>query len=629
MLVPAIILAMFVGSELGVIEARYQPMKIAAAEAQWTTCQPCSFSLFQIGGGNNDHTPTQILAIPHLLSLLATNSWNGKVTGLSPLQSQYTRQFGPGNYVPDVFIQYWSMRIMAYTAGLEFLLGLWGLWLIRRRTLASSRWFLKLAVWAVILPFLMNTAGWLLTESGRQPWIVQGHHAHEERGVAVRRPGQRDYQPDGFRCGVCNPHHRGRGTDDPLRAEGSRAAARSRGRGGRPGHRGPVLGAGGQRMTLVQFWFIVIALLWTGFFVLEGFDFGVGMLHTVAGRGEAGSRAAVNTIGPLWDGNEVWLIVAGAAMFAAFPDWYATMFSGFYLALVVLLLALIVRGISFEYRGKSASPRWHATWDIPMIAGSLVAPLLIGVALGDLLHGLPIDKAREFTGNFFTLLQPYGLYAGVTLVALCLLHGATFLALKTTGDLRESAGMIARLVAPPAALLVAGFAIWTHITGGKGVLPNPVEIVAILAAAAAVWLVSAHREGWAFAATTVAMATSVLSIFTELYPRVMVSSTSPAYSLTIPNAASGSYALKVMTIVVVIFFPLVLLYQGWTYYVFRQRLSPGDFRPPALLTRPGPRLAGSQRPRRRRPGRAGRDGLGWRRTFTPARRCPRAPPALQ
>ena len=173
-LVPAIILAMFVGSELGVIEARYQPMKIAAAEAQWTTCQPCSFSLFQIGGGNNDHTPTQILAIPHLLSLLATNSWNGKVIGLSPLQSQYTRQFGPGYYVPDVFIQYWSMRVMAYAAGLMFLLGLWGLWLIRRKRLASSRWFLILALWAVILPFVMNTAGWLLTESGRQPWIVQG-----------------------------------------------------------------------------------------------------------------------------------------------------------------------------------------------------------------------------------------------------------------------------------------------------------------------------------------------------------------------------------------------------------------------------------------------------------------------
>ena len=173
-LVPAIILAMFVGSELGVIEARYQPMKIAAAEAQWTTCQPCSFSLFQIGGGNDDHTPTQIIQIPHLLSLLATNSWNGKVIGLTPLQARYAKKYGPGDYVPNVFIQYWSMRVMAYAAGLFLLLGLWGLWLMRRNTFAASRWFLLAATWAVILPFVMNTAGWLLTESGRQPWIVQG-----------------------------------------------------------------------------------------------------------------------------------------------------------------------------------------------------------------------------------------------------------------------------------------------------------------------------------------------------------------------------------------------------------------------------------------------------------------------
>jgi cytochrome d ubiquinol oxidase subunit I len=173
-LVPAIILAMFIGSELGVVEAKYQPMKIAAAEAQWTTCQPCSFSLFQIGGGNNDHTPTQILAIPHLLSLLATNHWNGKVIGLDPLQSQYQQKYGPGYYVPNVFIQYWAMRVMAYIAGLVFLFGLWGLWLIRRKTLASAKWFLVIATWAAITPFVMNTAGWFLTESGRQPWIVQG-----------------------------------------------------------------------------------------------------------------------------------------------------------------------------------------------------------------------------------------------------------------------------------------------------------------------------------------------------------------------------------------------------------------------------------------------------------------------
>jgi cytochrome bd ubiquinol oxidase subunit I len=173
-LVPAILFTMLVGDELGVIEARYQPMKIAAAEAQWTTCQPCSFSLFQIGGGNNDHTPTQIIAIPHLLSLLATNHWNGKVVGLTPLQNQYTSKYGPGDYVPNVFIQYWGMRVMAYLAVLVLLIGLYGLWLIRRRKLATSRRFLWLAIWAAVLPFLINTAGWLLTESGRQPWIVQG-----------------------------------------------------------------------------------------------------------------------------------------------------------------------------------------------------------------------------------------------------------------------------------------------------------------------------------------------------------------------------------------------------------------------------------------------------------------------
>jgi cytochrome d ubiquinol oxidase subunit I len=173
-LVPAILFTMLVGDELGVVEAKYQPMKIAAAEAQWTTCQPCSFSLFQIGGGNNDQTPTEIIAIPHLLSLLATNSWNGQVVGLTPLNDQYNQQYGPGYYVPNVFIQYWGMRVMAYLAVLVLLIGLWGLWLIRQRKLATSRLFLGVAVWAAVLPFLMNTAGWFLTESGRQPWIVQG-----------------------------------------------------------------------------------------------------------------------------------------------------------------------------------------------------------------------------------------------------------------------------------------------------------------------------------------------------------------------------------------------------------------------------------------------------------------------
>ena len=226
-------------------------------------------------------------------------------------------------------------------------------------------------------------------------------------------------------------------------------------------------------MRLVPFWFIVITVLWTGFFVLEGFDFGVGMLHGVVGKDEAGRRAAINTIGPLWDGNEVWLIVAGAAMFAAFPGWYATMFSGFYLALVLLLVALIVRGVSFEYRGKRDAIRWRRTWDGLLTAGSLLAPLLIGVALGDLLHGLPINSSQEYTGSFWDLLQPYGLFTGVTFVLLCLLYGATFLCLKTTDDMRERAWRLARRVAPVTGAAVVAFTIWTHVTAQQHLLPQP------------------------------------------------------------------------------------------------------------------------------------------------------------
>ena len=337
-------------------------------------------------------------------------------------------------------------------------------------------------------------------------------------------------------------------------------------------------------MALVPFWFIVITVLWTGFFILEGFDFGVGMLHSLVGRDEAGRRAAINTIGPLWDGNEVWLIVAGAAIFAAFPGWYATMFSAFYLALVLVLGSLIVRGVSFEYRGKRDAERWRRTWDVLLTVGSLLAPLLIGVALGDLLHGLPINASQNYTGSFWDLLQPYGLLTGITLVLICLLHGATFLSLKTTDDMREGSERLARRVAPLTGAAVVAFVIWTHVIHTTAFFLNPVELLAILAVIAAVWLVYEHRDGFAFAATTVTMAACIVSIFTGLYPNVMVSSTSAAYNLTVHNTASGGYSLKVMTVVVIIFLPFVLAYQTWTYYVFRRRVSRRDFLPEA---RPG------------------------------------------
>jgi cytochrome bd-type quinol oxidase subunit 2 len=332
---------------------------------------------------------------------------------------------------------------------------------------------------------------------------------------------------------------------------------------------------------MVPFWFIIITVLWIGFFILEGFDFGVGMLHALVGRDEAGRRAAINTIGPLWDGNEVWLVVAGAAIFAAFPGWYATMFSGFYLAVVLLLAALIVRGVSFEYRGKRGAVLWRRTWSAALTVGSLLAPLLLGVVLGDLLHGLPINASQNYTGSFWDLLQPYGLFTGITFVAICLLHGATFLSLKTTGDLRQRAGRLARRTALVTGLLVLAFVSWTHAIAGKGALLNPVEFAAALAVIAAVWLVYTRSEGWAFAATTVTMATCVLSIFVDLYPRVMVSSTNAAFSLTVHNTASGGYSLAVMTVVVVVFLPFVLAYQTWSYYVFRRRVSRREFLPPS------------------------------------------------
>jgi cytochrome d ubiquinol oxidase subunit II len=320
-------------------------------------------------------------------------------------------------------------------------------------------------------------------------------------------------------------------------------------------------------------WFVVVAFFWVGFFVLEGFDFGVGMLHSFVARDDVERRVAINTIGPTWDGNEVWLIVAGAATFAAFPLWYSTMFSALYLALLIVLLALMARGVSFEYRGRLDDPRWRTAWKWSMTLGSALIPLLVGVALGDLLHGLPINRDHTYTGTFWNLLVPYGLWTGVTLVALSLVSGATFLTLKTTGDLHDRAARLARLSSVIAALLVAGFVIWTGLIASRGFVPNVFAAVAVLAVLAAAWLAGTEREGWAFAAASVAMGATVSTIFAELYSNVMVSSTNPAFNITIGNAAASSYALTVMTVIAGIFVPLVVGYQAWSYHVFRRRLA--------------------------------------------------------
>jgi cytochrome bd ubiquinol oxidase subunit II len=330
-------------------------------------------------------------------------------------------------------------------------------------------------------------------------------------------------------------------------------------------------------MQLHTIWFVLITVLWIGFFVLEGFDFGVGALHRLLGHTEIERRVEINTIGPWWDGNEVWLIVAGASIFAAFPLWYATMFSALYLALVLVLLALFGRGVSFEYRGKRDTTRWLAGWSWALTVGSVLVPLLIGVALGDLLHGLPINAQHTFTGDFFSLLTGYGLMTGATLLVLSLLQGATFLALRTTGELRDRARRAATRIGMLAILVTLAWVVWTLVVIGGGTVPQPTQIFGVIAVIFAVALSRSGNDGWAFVASSFAIAAAIGQLFIALYPDVMVSSTNRAYSLTVTNAAAGHYGLVVMTVVAVLFFPLVLLYQGWSFHVFRGRVRvPGS-----------------------------------------------------
>jgi cytochrome bd ubiquinol oxidase subunit II len=330
-------------------------------------------------------------------------------------------------------------------------------------------------------------------------------------------------------------------------------------------------------MDLPVVWFLLIAVLWTGYLVLEGFDFGVGMLLAILPRGdkarrEKERRLMINTIGPVWDGNEVWLLTAGGATFAAFPEWYATLFSGFYLPLFLILIALIVRVVAFEWRGKIDSPVWRGWADRALIFGSFLPALLWGVAFANLVRGVELDANHQYVGGFFALLSPFALLGGVVTLSIFLTHGAVFLAMKVDGEMRERAGAFAAR-SSVVTLVVAGvWAVWAQLAySGKGW-----TWAAVLVAAAALVLVVAatrlRREGVAFAASAVAIVAAVVLIFGSMFPDVMPAF-DPANSLTVDNASSTDYTLTVMTWVAAILTPVVLLYQGWTYWVFRKRLT--------------------------------------------------------
>jgi cytochrome bd ubiquinol oxidase subunit II len=331
-------------------------------------------------------------------------------------------------------------------------------------------------------------------------------------------------------------------------------------------------------MDLATVWFLLVAAFWTAYFVLEGFDFGVGMLIGPLPRDERERRMMLQTIGPMWDGNEVWLVVVGAATFAAFPIWYATMFSGFYLALLLLLVLLIVRAVGFEWRERRRHRRWLAFWRSSTVVTSVGAPFVWGVALANLVAGVPLDAEGHFAGDFVDLFSPFTVAAGIGVVGLFAFHGATFLSIRTGGALGERAATTARRLSVP--VLIAGIALMAWIVA-MGVDRNdkdvfPPAIPAVLGAAAllaATALVRRRSAGWAFAMTAAATAALVATFFTSLYPRVLVSHPDFANSLTVDGAASQPYTLKVLTVVVVLLIPAFALYQAWAYYVLRGRLG--------------------------------------------------------
>lgn len=330
-------------------------------------------------------------------------------------------------------------------------------------------------------------------------------------------------------------------------------------------------------MDLATLWFFIIGVLFVGYFVLDGFDFGVGMSLPFLGKNDVSRRQVINTIGPVWDLNETWVIVAGACLFAAFPEWYASMFSGFYLALLLILLALILRGVSFEYRHQRDDPRWRRRFDTMIVVGSAVPAFLWGVAVGNLVQGVPLDADHEFTGSLLTLLNPYGIWVGLTTLVLFFVHGVYFVGLKTDGQVHDDARTLAWRAAIPAVVLAAGTVVWTIIIAAGREAPLLWAVIACGAVAAVALIASIvfnlrDRDGRAFAAGAVTVVFAVLTLWLALFPYVMPSTTDPAFSLTIENASSSALTMQIMSWVALIALPLVLLYQGWTYWVFRKRV---------------------------------------------------------
>ncbi len=362
-------------------------------------------------------------------------------------------------------------------------------------------------------------------------------------------------------------------------------------------------------MDLQLIWFGLIAVLWIGYFVLDGFDLGVGMLLPVIGTDDLRRRVMINSIATVWDGNEVWLLVAGGATFAAFPLWYATMFSGMYLALFLVLVGLILRGVAFEYRGKRDSAAWRARWDWAIVVGSALPALLFGVAFGNIVGGMAIEPlagtpagtdfavdagALNYTGNLFGLLNPFALVVGLMTLTVFMTHGAIYLALKTSGEIRDAARKVALKIGLVAAVFAVAALLWAQAFSGLVAVTLPLALLAAVAWLGGLFMTYKGRDGWAFILSAGTILLAVTALFVGLYPNVMPSSIDAAYNLTLENASSQQYTLTVMTIVAVVMTPIVLIYQGWTFWVFRKRISTSMIPPQPVSGRADDRFAGTK-----------------------------------
>ena len=546
------------GHESALVVSKYQPAKLAAMEGHLPASAPAGLSLF--GWVDEEAQRFVGVSIPGMLSFLVHGDATKPVTGLQAFPPQDRPPVNP------VFQAYHAMiGIGMGLIGLSLL----GVFLWWRGSLFETRWLLWVFVPAVLGPQMANQLGWFTAEVGRQPWIVYGLMRTRRRGLSSghQRPDSR--VAGALRADLSRPLH-------PLCLfVGSEDSTRSAGR--RPGRGVPPEVT--MALDLNTTWFGLVGILLTGYAILDGFDLGVGALHLLTRRDEH-RRLMINAIGPVWDGNEVWLVTGGGALFAAFPEVYATVFSGFYLAFMLLLCMLIFRAVAIEFRSKQPMGGWRTVWDVSFSVASIGCSLLLGVAFGNIIWGVPLDAQREFAGSFLGLLHPYALLVGVTTVALFMMHGAIYVVLKTDGELHQIArgwinNTIIFFIICYGMTTMATLLYLPHMSQHMQRYPVlfVVPMLTMLAIANIPREIHHGRDFLAFLSSSATIVGLMALVAIGIFPTLVLSRPNPDLSLTIYNAASSPKTLSIMLVIALIGVPIVLAYTSSIYYIFRGKVK--------------------------------------------------------